>query len=115
MAIPPLSKEERRMMSNRIIVGTVVSVSHDEVTVDQGTNHVYIAQVNPINEEDADDDLEDTLTVTYWQAGDRKEGWTGDTGQYAGLPLNEKIRLYLGRQSKDGWRLIEPNGWERVE
>lgn len=116
MAIPPLSKDELRMMANIVVIGTVTSISHEEVEADNGTDHMYTAQVTSVREDGEDDsDVEDEITVVYWQVGERPIGWTGSTGQYSALPINQEIRLYLGRQGRDGYRLLEPNGWEIVQ
>ncbi|MDQ7033524.1 MAG: hypothetical protein Q9P01_01430 [Anaerolineae bacterium] len=56
------------------------------------------------------------MTITYWQAGDRPNGWTGSIGQFSPLPVDKEIRLYLGKKREDGvWNLLEPNGWQAVE
>ncbi|MDQ7025022.1 MAG: hypothetical protein Q9P44_05625 [Anaerolineae bacterium] len=117
MAEPPLSNDELRMYAGKVIIGKVTSVSREEVEVENGTNRVYTVQVDTIREEGGFGlDLDPTMTITYWQAGDRPNGWTGSIGQFSPLPVDKEIRLYLGKKREDGvWNLLEPNGWQAVE
>ena len=117
MAEPPLSEQELRMMAGKVIIGIVTSVSREEVKVDDGTNNVYTAEVETISEEGGFGlGLDPKMTVTYWQVGERPKGWTGAAGQFSPLPVDKKIRLFLGKKREDGgWNLLGPNGWQAVE
>ena len=117
MAEPPLSEQTLRQMAGKVIIGTVTSVSREEVEVEYGTNIVYTAEVETISEEGGFGlDLDPKMLVTYWQAGERPAGMTGSMGQHSPLPVDKKIRMFLGKKREDGvWNLLGPNGWQAVE
>jgi hypothetical protein len=118
MAIPPRSQNQLREDASRIIIGVVKSISHKEVRIKQGTNDVYTAKVKALREESMFTDpveIDDEILVSYWQAGKRPKGMTGDMGQYSPLPIDEEVCMYLGDEKKGVWELLSPNGWQEVE
>jgi hypothetical protein len=117
MAEPPLSEQTLRQMAGKVIIGKVTSVTREEVEVDGGKNNVYTVEVETISEEGGFGlGLDPQMIVTYWQAGERPQGWSGSVGQFSPLPVDKKIRLFLGKKREDGvWNLLGPNGWQAVE
>lgn len=117
MAIPPRSQNQLQEDASRIIIGVVKSISHKEVRIMRGTNDVYTATLKAVREQSifGDEEIDEELKVSYWQAGKRPKGMTGDMGQYSPLPIDEEVCIYLGDEKKGVWELLSPNGWQEVE
>ncbi|NJO40793.1 MAG: hypothetical protein HC769_02720 [Cyanobacteria bacterium CRU_2_1] len=125
-AIPPLNSTDSHADATHIIIGTVKTISQQEVSTEEGNNYEFVATVEiiqvekqPLHSADlietADRHLGDTVEVHYWQTGKRPFGWTGPQGQNAKLPPNTQVRLFLRLGVNDRLSLLEPNGWEIYE
>lgn len=108
MALPPQSDEQLQQSADRVVVARVVEVTHREVKVQDGIDRVYTAKVKP------EGPSKEGLEVTFRQTWERPQGWAGPAGQNEPLPQGSRVRLFLQRNG-DGWRLLEPNGWVRLD
>ena len=129
-ALPPLSENERQESCQYIVIATVLDVTSEVIPVDMGTDIKFtaIVKVENVTENQSfnswyPEQLQATLQppivdqeikVTYFQTGDRPDGWVGPGGQYSSLYQGLKAKLYLN-QSLDGtFNLIEPNGIDKL-
>lgn len=109
MALPPQSDEQLQQGADRVVIARVMKVTHRDVKVQDGTDRVYTAKMKPEGMS-----KEELLEVSFRQTWKRPRGWAGPAGQNEPLPEGARVRLFLQR-SGDGWRLLEPNGWVRLD
>ncbi|MGE0495115.1 MAG: hypothetical protein AB7S38_38260 [Vulcanimicrobiota bacterium] len=97
--LPPLTPQELAEFSDRVVEGTIESLTQKVVEVKDGTNIVYQASLGGVE-------------FTFWQVDQRPMGWAGPCGQVDCPEQGQTGRAYL-RQGDDGrLHLLEPNGWQ---
>jgi hypothetical protein len=125
-ALPPLSLETLELEAMYVLTGVANDVQHQVVNAAAGSNQQFVATVEVLAVEkglllstDPNQMIDYPpgtplpgceIAVYYWQVGDRPPGWTGDSGQSRGLPLNTPVRLYVSQEENQLW-LLSPNGW----
>ncbi|MCA9796750.1 MAG: hypothetical protein KC910_33300 [Candidatus Eremiobacteraeota bacterium] len=96
--LPPLTPQELAEFSDRVIEGTIESLTQAVVEVKDGNNIVYQARLEG----------ED---FTFWQVDHRPMGWAGPCGQLEIPRQGQRGRAYLRSDSGGKLHLLEPNGW----
>lgn len=126
-ALPPLNQETLELEALYVLTGIAKDVQDQTIDRAGGCDRQFVATVEVLAVEkglvvstDPNQAIDyppgtplpgREIAVYYWQVGERPPGWTGDGGQYRGLPLNTTVRLYLSQNEKNQLWLLSPNGW----
>ena len=132
-AVPPGSTENLKSEADYIVIGTVISVCKSEVKTELGSDFHYNAliQIESIESEfplmppilpdgtiptpsSSGPKVGSQIKVQYWKVGQRPYGWTGPQGQNSNLEIKTKVRMFIKKDSKGSFHLLQPNGWQLV-
>jgi hypothetical protein len=129
-AVPPLSTQQLNNMSAYIVVGTVTRIEKSEVQVKFGTNNHYKVLIKVERLESKRSDLPvskgqfsqvttsprpgSTIEVHYWKVGKRQGGWSGSQGQNVHLKEGMTAKLFMRKNEKGEFHLLQPNGWQPI-
>jgi len=113
-AIPPLDQEDREAYSSHIITGVVAAIN--ETTQKNGYQNIdkiYTVTMVPTSVEKGDD-YSVSVSFTFWKAFVRPEGMCGPIGQYGMIKTGDQIRVYLQKDEENNYRVLEPNGFDKL-
>ena len=132
-ALPPRSTENLKSEADYIVIGTVISVCKSEVKTELGSDYHYTAliQIESLESEfplmppilpdgtiptpsSSEPKAGSQIKVQYWKVGQRPHGCTGPQGQNSNLETETKVRLFIKKDSKGSFHLLQPNGWQLI-
>lgn len=119
-ALPPISPQNLKRLSDYIVIGQVTRIESREVALkfgpnDQysGTNIQYKAIVK-VQRLESKKDPGRTIEVHYWTVGKRPSGMAGAQGQNLQLKKQMTAKFFIRKDKQGKLHLLEPNGWQPI-
>jgi hypothetical protein len=113
-ALPPLDPEDRWRAATLVVDGVVEKITMRVVPTANGTNREYTAviRIERVLKGAPADTVR--ISATYWHPEKRPEHWTGDGGQRGPVATGARLRFFLREPQPGRYRLLNPNGAERL-
>lgn len=111
-ALPPLSPEELLEEARCVVVGTVVKLESSKKLRSNGYDNHYTLKIQIAEVKKGNLKAGQEIEVFCKQTGARMTGWAGPQGQNDVPDKGDSGVFYLS-WGKNGYRLLEPNGWSQ--
>lgn len=112
-ALPPQSSDDLARGATLIVEGQVLQVDSERKFLTNGYDWHYTVRLRVSGVTKGDLKGAKELDFFCRQTGKRLQGWAGPQGQNDLPSVGNKGTFYL-RWGKNGYQLLEPNGWTLV-